>query len=105
MRRRSSCCRARHQKDLGPNLDRSSEDRKYPQEHTISADKARLLRRRHSWIRQEGTGRDVDEDGGDLNIYFSTSTYPPHILLTFCVVARSTAEVKSYDFGEGYGQG
>ena len=53
----------------------------------------------------EGTGRDVDENGGDLNIYFSTSTYPPHISLTFYVVARSTAEVKSYDFGESYGQG
>ena len=40
----------------------------------------------------EGKGGDVDENGGELNIYFTTSTYPPHISLTFSIVAGSTAE-------------
>ena len=53
----------------------------------------------------EGKGGDVDESGGELNIYFTTSTYPPHISLTFSIVAGITAEVKSYVTTRGYGQG
>ena len=53
----------------------------------------------------EGKGGDVDENGGELNICFTTSTYPPHISLTFSIVAGITAEVKSYVTTRGYGQG
>ena len=42
----------------------------------------------------ERTGRDIDENGGELNLYFTTSTYASHISLTFSIVAGITAEVK-----------